>query len=219
MKPRQWMQIAAVASAIGLTGNAIAHDMDRTPASSDNPSATANSAAQLGGSAANPTPGALPDNGMNSSNGSTSTLNSDNDSTSTLNSDNAQTQNLNGNVNGDTSTSNDNTSNLNRDSTTTDVNGGTALDNGATGTTQGSTMTSPRSDTSANGPTGGARYGSGSDATTIGGSNRLGSTNSGNFNPGMSDYTSQHPGNYSSPARTGSDVQPDDMGPGNVRGQ
>jgi len=32
MKTRQWMQIAAVASALGLTGTAIANDADRTPA-------------------------------------------------------------------------------------------------------------------------------------------------------------------------------------------
>jgi hypothetical protein len=89
MKPRQWMQIAAVASAMGLTGAAFAHDMDRTSRSGGDASATANSAAQLGGSTANPTPdaaqlggsaanpttGALPDNGLNDSIGMTPTLN------------------------------------------------------------------------------------------------------------------------------------------------
>ena len=40
MKPRQWMQIAAVASAMGLTGAAIANDMDRSPGTDNSSSAT-----------------------------------------------------------------------------------------------------------------------------------------------------------------------------------
>ena len=169
MKPRQWMQIAVVASAVGLTGGAIAQDMDRTSPSSGN--ASLNSAAQLGDSATNPAPGALPDNGMNGSSDST-------------------------------------------------------LDNGAAGTTQGSTMASPRSSAAsdASAPPGGARYGSGSSATSISGSDRLGNTTSDNFNTWSSDYASQHNGRtmdqqYAAPARTGTDVQPGDMGPGNSRGE
>ena len=49
MKARQWLQIAAVTSALGLTGTAIANDMNRTT-HDDEPSAVVNSnpAAQLG---------------------------------------------------------------------------------------------------------------------------------------------------------------------------
>ena len=137
MKPRQWMQIAAVASAVGLTGSAIAQDMDRTSSSSDNTSL--NSAAQLGDDATNPAPGALPDNG-----------------TQQLERQHARQR--------------------------------------CGGNDEGSTMASPRSDSAVNGPTGGARFGSGSDATSISGSDRLGNTNSDNFNTWMSDYASQHNG-------------------------
>ena len=35
MKARQWMEIAALASTIGLTGTAVANDLDRTPAGTD----------------------------------------------------------------------------------------------------------------------------------------------------------------------------------------
>ena len=74
------------------------------------------------------------------------------------------------------------------------------------GTTQSSTMASPRSDDLRSG-TSGAVTGAGSAATSISGDDRLAATNSDNFN-----------GN-ASPAHTGSDVQPGDMGPGNARGQ
>lgn len=40
MRPRQWMQIAAVASAMGLAGAAIANDMDRTPGADSSSAAT-----------------------------------------------------------------------------------------------------------------------------------------------------------------------------------
>jgi hypothetical protein len=41
MRARHWMQIAAVASAIGLGGTAIAHDLDRTSSSVGNDNAAA----------------------------------------------------------------------------------------------------------------------------------------------------------------------------------
>ena len=186
MKPRQWMQIAVVASAVGLTGGAIAQDMDRTSPSSDN--ASLNSAAQLGDSATNPAPGALPDNGMNGSSDST-------------------------------------------------------LDNGAAGTTQGSTMASPRSDSAVNGPTGGDRLGTTNSDNFNTWMSDYASQHNGRITrqefldqmgnrwdtldaqrQGLTPYEIQEifvftPGENAAPARTGSDVQPNDMGPGNVRGK
>jgi hypothetical protein len=82
----------------------------------------------------------------------------------------------------------------NDNSGTSSMNGDTStLDNGAPSTTQGSTMVSPKSDTAAT-PSSGARYGSGSSATSIGGTDRLGSTNSENFDQWASNYAAQHNG-------------------------
>jgi hypothetical protein len=82
----------------------------------------------------------------------------------------------------------------NDNSGTSSLNGDTpTLDNGAPSTTQGSTMVSPKSDTAAT-PSSGARYGSGSSATSIGGTDRLGSTNSENFDQWASNYAAQHNG-------------------------
>jgi hypothetical protein len=88
---------------------------------------------------------------------------------------------------------------LSNDASTQHLNG--QVDRSAT---QGSTMTSPRSnDASDANAMGGARYGAGSSATTIGGQDRLGNTNSDRFDTSTSDYATQH----------------DDMGTGNLRGQ
>lgn len=191
MRARQWMQIAAVASAIGLTGTAIANDTD------------SNAAAQL-----DTTPSA---------------------SSATID-ENAAAQ---------------------LDTTPSATTGTT----GTYGSTQGSTMTSPRSDDLRAG-TSGAVTGAGSAATSIGGDDRLATTNSENFDQWMSDYAAQHNGRITrqqfldemgnrwdvvdaqrqgyltpgeareififenaSPAQTGSDVRSGDMGPGNARGQ
>jgi hypothetical protein len=75
------------------------------------------------------------------------------------------------------------------------------------GATQGSTMASPRSEPSTTM--------AGSSATSIGGDDRLGTTSSENFDQRMSDYAAQH----NAPARTGSEVQPGDMGPANSKGE
>jgi len=48
MKTRQWMQIAAVASALGLTGTAIANDADRTPATDTSAATMDNGVATTG---------------------------------------------------------------------------------------------------------------------------------------------------------------------------
>ena len=201
MSARQWMQIVAAASAIGLGGTAIAHDLDRTSSSAntmpsgstitrDSSMANGNAAAQLD---ASPSTGAP--------------VNRTTDTTATY------------------------------------------------GTTQGSTMASPRSDDLRSG-TSGAVTGAGSAATSIGGDDRLATTNSENFDQWMSDYAAQHNGRITrqqfldemgnrwdvidaqnqgyltpgevreifiyenaSPPKTGSDVQSGDMGPGNARGQ
>jgi hypothetical protein len=246
MKTRQWMQIAAVASAIGLTGTAIANDTDRTP-STDTSAATMDNGAAIHAN----TPG---DNG------------SPNNATTGGN-ESYGTSDLNGNASSST------TSDLNGNgssSTTSDLNGNAATPNGDStsgttgqverGATQGSTMTSPQSTTSsdANAPSGGALYGSGSSATSVSGQDRLGNTDSDNFDAWMSDYAAQHNGRISrdefmsemgnrwdqldtrhngltpyevqeifvftppvnaAPARSGSDVQSGDMGPSNARGQ
>lgn len=243
MKPRQWMQIAAVASAMGLTGGAIANDMDRTPgATNDNATSTAPS-----DDAASPA--------SSSDRNGAPTLNHGGDLN---NSADVNAGSNAGRSTGSAGISNDSTgTSTSSDTSSEDLNGQVQR-----GATQGSTMTSPRSDTSsdANAPQGGARYGSGSSATSIGGSDRLGSTNSDNFNTWMSDYASQHNGRITreeflaqmgnrwdrldaqhqgyltpdqveeilvitpeaasaSPPRTGSDAQPGDMGPGNARGE
>jgi hypothetical protein len=228
MRARQWMQIAAVASAASLTGAAIANDMDRASTSRPDTATTiSGNPAQLDNDATNPATSVLPDNTVTAPEVGTT---QSNDNGATMN-DNAGTSNL----NGDTST----------------------IDNGAPSTTQGSTMVSPKSDTAA-APSGGARYGSGSSATSIGGTDRLGSTNSENFDQWASDYAAQHngritrqefldqmgnrwdvldnrhrgyltpqemqeffiatPGDTAAPPRTGSDAQAGDMGPGSARG-
>jgi hypothetical protein len=227
MRARQWMQIAAVASAASLTGAAIANDMDRASTSRPDTATTiSGNPAQLDNDATNPATSVLPDNTVTAPEVGTT---QSNDNGATMN-DNAGTSNL----NGDAST----------------------IDNGAPSTTQGSTMVSPKSDTAA-APSGGARYGSGSSATSIGGTDRLGSTNSENFDQWASDYASQHNGRITRqefldqmetrwnaldtqhqgyltpqqmqeffatpdesalPPRTGSDVQSGDMGPGSTRG-
>jgi hypothetical protein len=228
MRARQWMQIAAVASAASLTGAAIANDMDRASTSRPDTATTiSGNPAQLDNDATNPATSVLPDNTVTAPEVGTP---QSNDNGATMN-DNAGTSNL----NGDAST----------------------IDNGAPSTTQGSTMVSPKSDTAA-APSGGARYGSGSSATSIGGTDRLGSTNSENFDQWASDYAAQHngritrqefldqmgnrwdvldnqhrgyltpqemqelliatPGDTAAPPRTGSDAQAGDMGPGSARG-
>jgi hypothetical protein len=112
--------------------------------------------------------------------------------------------------------------------------------------------------TDANAPSGGAPYGSGSSATSVSGQERLGNTNSDNFDARMSDYAAQHNGRISrdefmsemgnrwdqldtqhngltpyelqeifvftppanaAPPRSGSDVQSGDMSPGSTRAQ
>jgi hypothetical protein len=288
MKPRQWMQIAALASAMGLTGTAIAQGADRTPGMSNGTSAAT-----------------LDDNAAAQINGANGTSSSDNNSSMSGTNDNNASSDLSGNASSSTSSDVNggagaalnhggdlgNSADVNASPPSSDVNGtpGAALNHGGDlnnspevngspslsngtstgdvngqvdrGATQGSTMTSPQSGASsdANAPAGGARYGSGSSATTIGGQDRLGNTNSDNFNTWMSDYASQHnghitrqeflsqmgnrwdrldaehqgyltpvqvqeiliitPAESSAPARTGSDVQPGDMGPSNSRGK
>jgi hypothetical protein len=196
MRARHWMQIAAVASAVGLTGTAIANDMDRTPTSSDDTSATVTgNPAQLDNDATTPSTSALPGNavtvpdyGTTPPNGNGSTMNDDSGTTppngngSTMNDNSGTTQ---PNDNGSTMNDSSGTSGLNDNPST--------IENGAAGTTQGSTMVSPKSDTTT-GPAGGARDGSGSSATSIGGSDRLGSTNSENFDQWASDYAAHHNG-------------------------
>lgn len=193
MKSRHWMQIAAVASAIGLTGGAVANDMNRTQATSDTSAATA-----YGGDR---------DRSMNSEMAPPA---NDNAVTSDQTANPAADLNTNADVNGgaglnarsagnpsgtasspSTSDVSGNASTLN-DNSTSDVNGQVTQ-----GSTQGSTMTSPKPNTStdANAPSGSA--GSGSNATSIGGQDRLGNTNSENFNTWMSDYASQHNGRIS----------------------
>jgi hypothetical protein len=268
MKPRQWMQIAAVASAMGLTGGAIANDMDRTPGTYNSPAATAIDNGATSAQGANPAADLNSDADVNGGAGLRDNASGNASSSTDSNGIAAPGMNrggdLNGSadVNGKASTLNDNDTATQNDNSTSDLGGQVNR-----GTTQGSTMTSPRSNasTDANAPTGGARYGSGSSATSIGGSDRLGSTNSENFNTWMSDYASQHNGRITreeflaqmgnrwdqldaqhqgyltpdqveemlvitppgsalspdsvSPPRTGSDVQPGDMGPGNARGE
>ena len=195
MKPRQWMRIAAVASAMGLTGTAIANDMDHTPATDNTSAATildndatsakgANPAADLNSSADVNGGAGLRDNAGGNASSSTGM-----NGTAPPGMNRGGDLNGSADVNGNAATQNDNATSS--DSSTSDLNG--QVDRG---TTQGSTMTSPKSNasTDANTPSGGARYGSGSSATSIGGSDRLGNTNSDNFNTWMSDYASQHNG-------------------------
>jgi hypothetical protein len=212
MKPRQWMQIAAVASAMGLSGAAIANDMDRTPGTgSSSAAATIDTSSAAATIDATSVQGANPAADLNTNadvnggaglrdRGNASGNSSDNTSGNAAASTNSGRMaapalnhggDLNGSadVNGNPATRNDDATSGR--SSTSDLNG--QVDHG---TTQGSTMTSPRSNgsTDANAPMGGARYGSGSSATSVGGSDRLGSTNSDNFNTWMSDYASQHNG-------------------------
>lgn len=153
MRARQWMQIAAVASAVGLTGSAIAHDIDRTSTSTDDTSASvnANPAAQLGGDATNPSRSAVPDNAVTTPGYDTATPS----------------------TGGDASTAIDGASNLSGSAPTTD--------DSATGTTQGGTgYLTPQQ---------------------------------------MQEFSVVTPGEGAAPPRTGSDVQPGDMGPGSARGE
>jgi hypothetical protein len=204
MKPRQWMQIAAVASAMGLTGGAIANDMNRTPGTDNSAAATAidndatsaqgaNPAADLNSNADVNGGAGLRDNASGNADNASGNASSSTDQNGMAAPGMNRGGDLNGNadVNGNASTLNDNDSATQNDNSTSDLSGQVNR-----GTTQGSTMTSPRSNasTDANAPTDGARYGSGSSATSIGGSDRLGSTNSDNFNTWMSDYASQHNG-------------------------
>lgn len=219
MRARHWMQIAAVASAIGLGGTAIAHDLDRTSSDGGND----NAAAQLD----------TPRSTMIDENAAAQL-----DTTQSTSDENAAAQL-------DTTPS----------TTGASVSGTAAGTAPAYGTTQGSTMTSPQSRDLRSG-TSGAVTGAGSAATSIGGDDRLGTTNSENFNQWMSDYAAQHNGRITrqqfldemgnrwdvvdaqrsgyltpgevreififenaSPARSGSDVQSGDMGPANSRGQ
>ena len=220
MRARQWMQIAAVASAIGLGGTAIANDLDRTPSSTEND----NAAAQL-----DTTPSTMSDENAAAQ---LDTM------PSTLGDENAAAQ-----LDTTPSTAGASASGTATDTTTT------------YGTTQGSTMTSPQSGELRSG-TSGAVTGAGSAATSIGGGDRLATTNSENFDRWMSDYAAQHNGRitreqfldemgnrwdvvdaqrngyltpgevreifiyeHASPAQTGSDVRSGDMGPANARGQ
>jgi hypothetical protein len=202
------MQIAAVASAMGLTGAAIANDMDRSPGTDNSSAATtidndatsaqgANPAADLNSNADVNGGAGLRGNASGNASSSTDTngtaaadLNRGGDLNGSADvSGNAALQNGNATSSDNAALQNGNATSS--DNATSDLNG--QVDRG---TTQGSTMTSPRSNasTDANAPSGGARYGSGSSATSIGGSDRLGSTNSDNFNTWMSDYASQHNG-------------------------
>jgi hypothetical protein len=196
MKPRQWMQIAAVASAMGLTGGAIANDMDRTPGTDNSRAATAidsETSAQGANPAADLNSSADVNGGAGLRNNVSGNASSSTDTSGTAPPGMNRGGDLNGSadVNGNASTLNDNDTATQNDDSTSDLSGQVNR-----GTTQGSTMTSPRSNasTDANAPAGGARYGSGSSATSIGGSDRLGNTNSDNFNTWMSDYASQHNG-------------------------
>ena len=219
MRARQWMQIAAVASAIGLGGTAVANDLGRTSSDVGND----NAAAQL-----DTTP---------------STMSNENAA--------AQLDTTPSATGGNAAAQLDSTP-----STTGAPVSGTTTGRAATyGTTQGSTMTSPQSGELRSG-TSGAVTGAGSAATSIGGGDRLATTNSENFDQWMSDYAAQHNGRitrqqfmdemgnrwdvvdaqrngyltpgevreifiyeHAAPAQTGSDVQSGDMGPANARGQ
>lgn len=196
MRPRQWMQVAAMASAIGLAGTAIANDMDRTPGTDDTSASTLDnaSAAQMNQPNAAPTY----DNGTSSS---AATGSNDDNSAADLSGNASATTppDINAapelNRGADLSRSPD--VNANPPAASEDATSAADLNGQADrGTTQGSTMASPKANASsdANAATAGARYGSGSSATSIGGSDRLGRTNSDNFNTWMSDYASQHNG-------------------------
>lgn len=200
------MQIAAVASAMGLAGTAIANDTDRAAGVNDNSAATlGNGSSGTSGSANDASRGMSSSDGNASSpkgNASSSKDLSGNASSSTssnLDKNAAPALNRGGDLSGSADVNGPNANPLTANPTP-DLNGqadrGSGNGHVDRGSTQGSTMNSPRSnDTSdANGPTGGARYGSGSEATTIGGQDRLGNTNSDNFNTWMSDYASQHNG-------------------------
>jgi hypothetical protein len=214
------MQIAAVASAIGLTGTAVANGADRTPgmdtsaATFDNGSAATINAntpgdngtgrATMGGNESYGTsdqtgnPAADLSTNPDVNGGAGINANSDHGSSNT-------TRDLSGNASSST------TSDLNADvpSSRSDLNGSASTSNGSgtsdttgqvdRGATQGSTMESPRPNTStdANAPSGGALHGSGSSATSLSGQGRLAHTNSDNFNTWMSDYASQHNGRIS----------------------
>jgi hypothetical protein len=195
MKPRQWMQIAAVASAMGLTGAAIANDMDRSPGTDNSSAATTIDNDATSAQGANPAADLNSNADVNGGAGLRGNASSNASSSTDTNGTAAAELNRGGDLNGSADVSGNaalqNGNATSSDNATSDLNG--QVDRG---TTQGSTMTSPRSNasTDANAPSGGARYGSGSSATSIGGSDRLGSTNSDNFNTWMSDYASQHNG-------------------------
>lgn len=187
------MQIAAVASALGLAGTAIANDADRTPAA-DTSAATVDNGAATTTDANAPSDNGSMNNATTGGNESygTSDLNGDASSATTSDLNGSASTDLNGNASSST------TSGLNGNGTAPNDNSNSTgqVERGAT---QGSTMTSPQSTTStdANAPSGGALYGSGSSATSVSGQDRLGTTNSDNFDARMSDYAAQHNGRIS----------------------
>ena len=209
MKPRQWMQVAAVASAMGLTGAAIANDMDRTAGSDNsspattidngaasaeatNPAADLNRNADVNGGA-----GLRDNSSMNRGAGLDGNTGGSAASSTDLNGVTPPGLNRGGDLNGSADVNGNGSTRADEGTATQNDNAGSDTTGQVDrGTTQGSTMVSPRSNatTDANAPTGGVRYGSGSGATSNAGSNRLGSTNSDNFNTWMSDYASQHNG-------------------------
>lgn len=192
MKPRHWMQIAAVASAVGLAGSAIANDnaigQNTQSTIGQNTQSTNESAASVIDQAT-PRPAyaprvdsALQSNDLNgSSSMSTNDVNGNASSTASDPNNNAQS---NTNDNGANASTNDNGANASGSNDNGTNNGLNDNESGTSGTTQGSTMQSPKS-------TNGLTSGLPSNAK---GGQRLSTTNSSNFNAWASDYASQHNG-------------------------
>jgi hypothetical protein len=165
MTAMPWLQIAALTSALGLTGTAVAIDTDGTTSTDKRSSASS------------------PDMDTPSS----GAIVMPEDKAMGLGKHNEHAGNRNGDVNDDTTTLNDNTSNDDE----LGINPGPSND-------EELSVNPGRADMDDASP----RYGT---PTTPGVKER--------------DSMSTLDENESAPARTGSDVQPGDMGPGNVRGE
>ena len=248
MRARQWMQVAAVASAVGLAGSAMANDTDRTimlnsdlaaPVTRTTPSPSAADSAAINGamneSAARGTAEQTDSLGLPDTN----VRDSMNRSAGTAYGNDSATSNGNSAFDNDTR--------LNDDST---LNDNTA---GAVGVAPRGALASPGTGN----PNDGTLTGGESSATALGANNRTGNFNSDNFDAWMSDYATAHngritrqefldqmgnrwdvidvqrqgyltpgeargiymPGENATPALTGSQVRPGDMGPGNSKGE
>jgi hypothetical protein len=181
MKPRQWMQVAAVASAMGLAGTAIANDMDMS-ASSTSIDQSSTMSAPSADQGTMPSP-STDQNGNPLS--ATSDLDRSVQSTTGLsgNASSSASSDLNGNA----ATANEVNAAGSSSSSANDLSAPAQNDAGTSaaigGTTQGSTMESPKPATS-----------TGAERSSSGGHDRLANTNSDNFDAWASDYASQHNG-------------------------